>query len=367
MRSRLFDRALAAVIAAVFVASGLYAINGPILQSAAPLWRTERPAWVADVVSPGHFPVFLVRPDGSALPIGRALEEVGSLELKLFPDLLPPDPDRLVVHILPTDLKSIWTMVPFDAKVDVGKRAEQLARKIQSRVLSIAAKPEFGRVYLERFRRIAGDAYAATWTDPRIELVHSSTGDLIQPEDARAFVDAVMPVVIPAMRGALMEMLLPHWEHVKAIVLEGRLDLEPFARAAKAVLADKRVRDAIIKSTSDLAASPRTWRLGSLLVDVYIDLLVRDPRFEKLTTELLRDPSFADDIRAIEVEISSFATSMFKHVAERGDRGIPDTLALRMIRYVLLNRLSAVAVLLPPDDPQAEALAYYRVARVTGR
>jgi hypothetical protein len=88
-----------------------------------------------------------------------------------------------------------------------------------------------------------------------------------------------------------------------------------------------------------------------------------DPRFETLVADLVRDPEFAGEIRGIEVELTRFSTGAFDLVVERGDDDIPDTLAMRMLRYILLNRISAVAVVLDQDDPHLRFVSQYLAVR----
>jgi hypothetical protein len=364
LNTTMFHLGFSTLAVITFLGSGIYAIDGPFRTDAPRPWHVEFPAWIGEIVSPGHIPAYYIRPDGSALPVGRANLLLKGLEIKLFPDKGLETEDALAVYILPTDAKAVWALVPPDSKAAVRERAERMARRIQSQFLAMIGKPEFNKGYLTRFKAISTDAFVAAWSDPRIEMLRSVRDDLVNETNARAFVDEVMPIIMPALRNAALEILTPDWEKLRALLLEWRIDAKPLARAAETVMENDKVRASVMKLATGLADNPKAWRIGSFVIDIYLDHLTKDERFEQLARDLLRDPAFSNDLRTVEVEVSDFATTLFKFIAERGDVSVPDTLAIRLMRYVLLKRLSAVAVLAPRDSPRAAALEPYRAVRV---
>ena len=57
-------------------------------------------------------------------------------------------------------------------------------------------------------------------------------------------------------------------------------------------------------------------------------------------------------------ELSKMSMDVFSRMVERSN-GRPDTLAVRVIRYILLNRRRLVALVVRDDSPAARELARY--------
>src|SRR3546814_3208987 len=102
-------------------------------------------------------------------------------------------------------------------------------------------------------------------------------------------------------------------------------------------MVDPEVQRLAMRHMLEIAEDERAWRVGALLADAFLDALTDDPRLEPLVDKMLRDPRFADDFRTLESELSAMSLQVFGRIVERS-HGRPDTLAVRVIRYILLNR-----------------------------
>ena len=140
----------------------------------------------------------------------------------------------------------------------------------------------------------------------------------------------------------------------------GGIDFEPVVRAAGDILTDETLQRAAVSNLFDVARDDRVWRLGVLFADAYVDELSSDPRLEKLVEDLFRDPAFRAELQLLEREAAAATTAVFSRFVGRGADSKPDILAVRIIRYILLNRARLVAVIVPKEpDPSRELLYRY--------
>lgn len=367
-RLEVFSPVVSVVCIGLFLASGIYAVRGSLFDDAVRPIDLRNPAWIGKVVSNGSFPAYYVGRDSASVPVGRVVVGDEGLDLIPFADTWArlggaAAVDRVRIHILPTDVKALWATVPQAAKLELATRAEALARYLQNNVVSIVGSPKFARRYEDVFRAIGSDAYRAIWDDPRYRLIEATMADLYRPEDGEELAGVIMPIVLPELRDAIIDMLTPHWGNVRTLLLEGRIDPKPFRDAAGRVLMNEKLHEAFLSVLKKTVSNPSVWRVSALVFDIYVENVTSDPRFETLVADLVRDPEFADQIRGIEVELTRFSTGAFDLVVERGDDDIPDTLAMRMLRYILLNRISAVAIVLDEDDPHLPFVEQYLAAR----
>jgi hypothetical protein len=141
-------------------------------------------------------------------------------------------------------------------------------------------------------------------------------------------------------------------------VVEGKLDTRPLERAAAEIMIDPKVQRLMMRHLFDIAEDERSWRVGALMVDAFFDTLTADPRLEPLVERMLRDPRFSRELRTLETELSAMSMQVFSRIVERGN-GHPDTLAVRVIRYILLNRRRLVALVVKDGSPAARELSRY--------
>src|SRR3546814_9320106 len=133
-------------------------------------------------------------------------------------------------------------------------------------------------------------------------------------------------------------MMLPSWQAMQDLVVEGKLDTGPLERAAADIMVDPEVQRLAMLHMLEIAEDERDWRVGALLADAFLDALTDDPRLEPLVDKMLRDPRFADDFRTLESELSAMSLQVFGRIVELSP-GRPDTLAATLIRYTLLHPL----------------------------
>jgi len=363
---------MSATLIGVLILCGLVAVHGGPLQGAGPLIRVDAPDWVARAAGTGTFPAFLMRPDGSTVQIGRAIRPSARLraessppyplDLILFPDLTRRALAGTAVFILPTDPRALWATVPRASKGEIATRAQTLARLIQRQVVSILGNPAFVEDYQPALRALLRETADGIRSDPRLDLIDSVIDDLLQQEDMDALGAVLMPVVLPELRRAVFETLTPHWGTLGGLLSSGHsMDSGPFRNAAGRVITNPEVQKAVMTLMGHLASDERVWQIGALTADVFADALTRNPRFHPLVTALVNDPRFAAELHRVEAHITTFATGLFDLVVGRGARAQTDPLAVQMLRYVLINRLGAVVVLVHEDDLYKVSVDRYRV------
>ncbi|NQW11371.1 MAG: hypothetical protein HQ481_16015 [Alphaproteobacteria bacterium] len=347
------------VILFVFGVSGVYAFSGSPFLS---LKRTSdfvRPEWSREITGPHGYPVYRLRADGSALAVGRVILHGGErIEVSLFPDLDSVALADSDVILMETNAQALWALVPPSSKAEVAVVLERVARSMRDRFVTIVRDPAFDTNYRERLQEIIEDAYTRLRRNPVLNIAGQSMTEIFGSEYSERLADALLPVVLPRMRQAAFEMLTPSWQGVSGFVTEGKIDFEPIGRAAVDILADETVQRVAVNNMFDVARDDRVWRLGVLLADAYVDALSSDPRLEKLVEDLFRDPAFRAEMQMLERESAAAMTAVFSRLIGRGANAKPDILAVRIIRYILLNRPRMVAVIVPKEPTLSRELLY---------
>src|SRR3546814_10352809 len=100
---------------------------------------------------------------------------------------------------------------------------------------------------------------------------------------------ALLPIALPRLRTAAFEMMLPSWQAMHDLVVEGKLDTGPLERAAADIMVDPEVQRLAMRHMLEIAEDERAWRVGALLADAFLDALTDEPRLEPLVDTMLRD------------------------------------------------------------------------------
>lgn len=349
--------------AGVLTLSGLLGVWGfrgsPFLASADA--RTfERPAWANGQAGVGSYPAYRLAADGTAIPVGRAVMlDGGRVEMRLFPDLRSVSFDGSKVIMLETDVKALWALVPAASKADIARVGERLVSLLRDRLVAIVGQPAFLADYRDPLQTIVEDAYDRMWQDPKLQLVNRTIRDMFKRAGGESLAAALLPIALPRLRSAAFEMMVPSWEAMHDLLVEGRLDTRPLERAAAEVMVDPEVQRLVMRHMLEIAEDERSWRVGAMLADAFLDALTDDPRLEPLVDRMLRDPRFDRELRVLETELSAMSLQVFSRIVERSN-GRPDTLAVRVIRYILLNRRQLVALVVQDGSAAAGELSRYQ-------
>lgn len=342
---------MSAALIGLMLLCGMVAVRGGPFQGPGPVLAVTAPPWLAMAAGNGTFPAFLMRPDGSTVQVGRAVRRSpDALDVMLFPDLTPRALEGTSVFLLPTDPRALWATVPRASKGEIAARAQTLARRVQAQVMAILGHPAFTEEYKPALKSLVGETADIIRTDPRLELIDGVVNDLLHQHDVDALGEILMPVLLPELRRAVLESLTPHWNTLGSLVTSGRIDPGPFRDAAARMVANPTLQRALLDLAGGLAGNERVWRISALTADVFADALTRNPRFQPLISSLVNDPTFAKELRRIEMDTTAFVTGVFDLVVGRGSRAETDPLAIQMLRYVLINRLGAVVVLVHEQD-----------------
>ncbi len=351
-----------ALTAAVLVISGLLGIWGfrgsPLLDTA-DARVFARPAWTEGIAAPSSYPAYRLAADGTAIPVGRAVLLDGErVEMRLFPDLEAISYDDSRVVLLETDVKALWSLVPGASKDEIAAIGERLVGVMRDRFVTMVGQPAFVTDYRKPLQAIVEDAYVRMWNDPKMQLIGRTVREMFDQADGERLAAAVLPIAIPKLRRAVFEMVVPSWDAMHDLVVEGRLDTRPLERAAAEVMVDPEVQRLMMRHLFGIAEDERAWRVGALMFDSFLDALIADPRLDPLVDRMLRDPRFARELRTLETELSAMSMQVFSRIVERNN-GRPDTLAVRVIRYILLNRRRLVALVVRDGSAAARELSRY--------
>lgn len=338
---------------------GIWGFRGsPFLESAdARLFA--RPDWTAEIATPSTYPAYNLAADGTAVPVGRAiLLDDRRVEMRLFPDLRTISFEGARVILLETDVRALWSLVPRASKDDIARVGERLVGVLRDRFVTMVAQPAFTDDYRKPFQAIVEDAYIQMWRDPKMQLISRTVRDMFNQNDGERLAAALLPIALPKLRSAVFDMVLPGWQAMQDLVIEGKLDTRPLEKAAAEIMIDPQVQRLLVRHLFDIAEDDRAWRVGALMADAFLDALTADPRLQPLVDKMLRDPRFAKELRTLETELSAMSMEVFSRMVERSN-GRPDTLAVRVIRYILLNRRRLVALVVRDGSPAALELSRY--------
>lgn len=350
---------LAFAVLAVSGVLGFWGFRGSPLLSAADARLFERPAWADGQAGISSYPAYRIAPDGTAVPVGRALMlDGGRVEMRLFPDLQDVSFDGSRVVMLETDVKALWSLVPAASKAEIGRVGERLVSVLRDRLVAIIGQPAFAADYRDPLQAIVEEAYDRMWRDPKLQLINRTIRDMFQRAGGEQLAAALLPIALPRLRSAAFEMMVPSWDAMQNLVLEGKLDTRPLERAAADVMVDPEVQRLIMRHMLEIAEDERSWRVGAMLADAFLDALTADQRLEPLVEKMMRDQRFASELRTLETELSAMSLQVFSRIIERSN-GRPDTLAVRVIRYILLNRRQLVALVVQDGSPAALELSRY--------
>src|SRR3546814_19458417 len=119
---------------------------------------------------------------------------------------------------------------------------------LRHRLVSIIGQPAIAGDYRDRLQRIVEDAYERMWRDPKLQLVNRTIRDMFQRAGGEQLAAALLPIALPRLRTAAFELMLPSWQAMHDLVVEGKLDTGPLERAAAAKIARAPRRESVCKS-----------------------------------------------------------------------------------------------------------------------
>lgn len=355
------EYALSVAIVCGFAFSGIYSFSGSPLTVNENTDRFDRPEWSRNINDVRGYPAYRLRSDGSSLAIGRVIG-VGpsALEVSLFPDMVSEPVAASRVVLMPTNARALWALVPTTSKQEISTIVENLAGMTFGRVVTIVQKPAFNQTYRDRLQVIVSDAYKDLDRDAALNLATKRATEILRTEYAPELADLLAAMVMPRIRQAALEMLTPSWAGISDFLSNGTIDMAPLGRAATDILSDEEFLKSVGSQIVDAAADPRIWRFGVTYGDALITRVSTDPRIELLVDEITSDQAFRSELRVLEEQTALAITDIFSRVVGRGVQMKPDTLAVRIIRYILLRRPRMVAVILPQDQvPPSDILTRF--------
>ena len=363
------DYALTVAIVCVFALTGIYAFSGSPFTANEQAERFDRPSWSQDINDVRGYPAYRLRSDGSSLAIGRVIGlGPDTLEVSLFPDMTVEPVANSRVILMPTNAGALWALVPTTSKHEISAKMEELASLTLDRVVTIVQTPAFNQAYRARLQAIIADAYEGINRDPSMSLATKRATEILKTEYAPRLSDILATMVMPRVRQAALEMLTPSWAGIRDFLSHGEIDLSPLGRAATEVLSDEAFLRSVSNQIIDAAADPRIWRFGITYSDALIGRVSSDPRIQGLIDDIAADPAFRSEMRVLEQETARAITDIFGRVVGRGPEMKPDTLAVRIIRYILLRRPRMVAVIMPMDQvPPSDLLTRFSPLTVASK
>jgi len=339
-----------------FTMSAVYAFSGSPFARDRNAAEFKRPAWSSEISSFNGFPAYRLREDGSALAVGR-LVALGPdrMRVSLFPDMVAEPIEQSRVVLLQTDARALWALVPTPAKAEIFATVEIMANEVRDRFLAIARSPAFSDRYAPTLRKLMLEAYEKTMDNPARSVARNRVLSIIEEEYTDQMARDLLAIALPRLQRAVLEMVSPTWRNLSDLLTEGRIDTRPMTRAVGDILTDDAFQATVADNVRGILRDDRVWKFGMSTGNAYIEVLTSDPRAEHLLDEVAADPAFRQEMHALEKRAADTMMTVFSRIVGRGADGKPDTLAVRIIRYIMLHRPRLVAVIVgsgqtPPSD-----------------
>jgi hypothetical protein len=338
------------IILGLFVLSGIYAFHGSPFTPPHIVHNYDRPEWSRDLAVPTTYPAYRLKPDGTSVPIGRLLlTGPNQVELRVFADIEGVESTRGRVAMIETNIKSLWALVPNDSKAEILSSVETMVGRMRRHFLDIIGSQAFAEDYRDRLQAALTRSYDQTWRDPRVRVAMSAVSESFASQiEGGELTDAVLPIFLSRLQSGLVRALGETWNTISGggtqpspTMLEG---------AISETLADPQVREVILAQAMRVAGRRENWGFTALFINALVDQLSEDKGLERLLDELFSDPRFADPLRQMEEDTAAMSTNTFYRVVGRSGAKQPDPLAVRILRYVLLNRRRLVGLYITPEQ-----------------
>ena len=342
---------LSVAVLAVSAVGGTVAFYGAPWVPASPASRYELPQTEAGIpVHEGSSPVYLVDAAGSARLVGRVVPAgVGAVEVRAFPDMADVDIERYRAIYIETSVKTIWSLVPMDAREAIAAQLRDLLRNSRIGFERIVRNARFREVYRPDLEQAAMRIARTAWRDPELKAAGDAVLDYLRQARTEDLRDSVLAVLMGHISSALLEIAAPSWQKVSDLVRLRGLDTSPINRAVLQTLEDEAVRDALAREAVRALGEPSVERFVRSLTFAIAETAAQDRALHETLQRIVDDPAFAGELRDLEEASAHAFTEIFYLVVGRSGERKPDPLAVRIIRFVLINRRSHFVLLVPEE------------------
>lgn len=294
------------------------------------------------------WPVYLIDGDGGALLVGRAWRPLPRhVVVQPFPDMREVAFDSATALVMETSVRAMWSLVPEGGRETIAAEIRRLLVASRQGFGDILDSPRFRSHYRPRLERVAERVLRAAWSHPETRAAGQDLTALLQRRETAELFDTTMGLLASNVAAAVLEIASPTWEKLGDMVRLRGLDTSPINRAVIDTLTDEAVRDALVSEAVRLLGEPEAERFARVLVSQVAEAAVRDGELRELARDIVEDPAFAVDLRGLEEDTADGFTEIFYQVVGRSGERRPDPLAVRIIRFVLINRRSNFVLLVP--------------------
>ncbi|KOR32636.1 hypothetical protein TI05_06050 [Achromatium sp. WMS3] len=193
-------------------------------------------------------------------------------------------------HLLPTDLRIPWALVPDDTRLTLRKLSIATLEHAQTVVLRLLRTPFFNRDYAPEIQKILGNAVQQVWNAPAIHQSIQHVTETMNREQSDKILAGLLPIVTEHARRNF-------WRTVRVSIAalmgsKSQAQQKAIEQLMTEVIADPRVSAHISNTLPPLLASSGTAAIGATIVKEAINILIADVRLQDLILRLFTDRRF---------------------------------------------------------------------------
>lgn len=302
-------------------------------------------------IEAGIGPIFLLDDDLFPHQCGKAKLDVdGSLTLIAYTSLTCSNGViNLHPHLLPSDLRIPWGLVPEDARLQLRKLITASLEHAQTTILRLFRTPFFTQDYLPHIREILSSKFKQLWNTPAIQQTLSHAIETIDREQLSELFKGLLPIISEHARQNLWRTLRIS---ISALIgSNSRSQHEVIGQLIAEIVADPRIAEHLSNTLPTFLANSGIIGIGSTVVSEAMNNLLSDVKLQELALRLFTDRRFLR-LRPIGVDAEQlFATLPNSLIRMRYPKD-HNPLASYVLRALIRGHQNFLVLLLSPEQEQ---------------
>lgn len=302
-------------------------------------------------IAPGNGPIFALDEDLFPHQCGRAkLDEEGILSLVAYSsNLCNNGVTNLRPHLLPSDLRIPWALVPNDTRTQLRKLSIASLDHAQTVALRLFRTPFFAQDYLPQIHEILSSALKQIWNAPAIQQTLFHANETLDREQASEVLRGLLPIIAEHARQNFWNTL-----RVSVSALMGsqsRSQQEAIGQLVTEIISDPRIGEHLSNTLPPLLASSGTISIGTAVIREAINGLLTDPRLQELVLRLFTDRRFLR-LRPIGTDAEQLFTTLPNSLMRMRHPKDHNPLASYILRSVVRGQQNFLVILLTSEQEQ---------------
>lgn len=302
-------------------------------------------------IAPGNGPIFLLDEDLFPHQCGRAkLNENGILSLVAYTNnFCSSSVANLRPHLLSSDLRIPWALVPTNTRVQLRKLSESSLDHMQTVALRLFRTPFFAQDYLPQIHDILGTALKQIWSAPAIQQTLLHATETIDREQASEILRGLLPIISEHGKQNFWRTLRIS---ISAIMgSQSQAQQEAIGQLVTEILSDPRIGEHLSNTLPPLLASSSSIAIGIAVIREAINGLLTDPRLQELVLRLFTDRRFLR-LRPIGTDAEQLFTTLPNSLMRMRHRKDHNPLVSYVLRAIMRGQQNFLVLMLSPEQEQ---------------